>query len=190
MEKENQRVAITKRMLKDALLQLLSQKEIGKISITELCKAAQINRATFYRHYYLPQDLLLEIEKDIICNAQDIAPLPSKIKDAKPYLEKLFTYVYDHADIIRVLIRSNTEANLVHMFDQYNYALLTDKLSTKDNMPFDSDSLKLLSTYLSGGGYHLVRAWLTEDISKTPQEIAALVYNLITRDLDSYIIKP
>ena len=37
MQKENQRIALTKRLLQEALLRLLEQMPLEKISITQLC---------------------------------------------------------------------------------------------------------------------------------------------------------
>lgn len=38
---ENQRVTISKRMLRDSLLRLLESKELSEINITELCREAK-----------------------------------------------------------------------------------------------------------------------------------------------------
>ena len=188
MEKENQRVAISKRLLKEALLRLLKEKDIGKISITELCREAGINRATFYRHYHIPQDVLVDIEMGFIEKAQSIAPLPAAMSDIMPYLEKLFTYIYDNGEVARLLIRSNTENHLVHMLDRCCFAILETKTASQDAFLFDKTNLKLLSAFLGGGGYYLVRAWLMGDSSKTPKEIAQFMFELLNRNLNSYII--
>ena len=45
--KENQRIAVTKRMLQEGLLRLLRTQPIDKIKVTELCEESGINRATF-----------------------------------------------------------------------------------------------------------------------------------------------
>ena len=50
-EKEDQRVMLTKRLLKDSLVSLLKEKTIFKITIRELCDTAGINRSTFYKYY-------------------------------------------------------------------------------------------------------------------------------------------
>ena len=63
--KENQRVAVTKRMLKEGLLCLLRDREMKNIRITELCVESGVNRATFYRHYETVEDVLYELERDI-----------------------------------------------------------------------------------------------------------------------------
>ncbi len=102
-------MAVSKKMLKQALSEPLSQKDIGKISITELCQKAEINRAASYRHCNLPQDVLVDIEMEFIEKAQNVTSLPATVKGVLPYLEKLLTYVYSNAEIARVLILYSTE---------------------------------------------------------------------------------
>ena len=47
MQKENQRVMLTKQLLKESLIYLMKKKEIQKVSVSELCHNAGINRVTF-----------------------------------------------------------------------------------------------------------------------------------------------
>lgn len=71
-QKENQRIALTKRLLKENLLQLMSGKSIQKITVRELCEAAEINRSTFYNHYGCPADVLLEIENGVVADLEEL----------------------------------------------------------------------------------------------------------------------
>lgn len=63
---ENQRVRLSKKMLKDALVDLLQEKPLSKISVLEICESAQINRTTFYKYYGSQLDLLNDIESDFL----------------------------------------------------------------------------------------------------------------------------
>ena len=45
---ENQRIRLTKTLLKNALLVLLGKKPIERIAVSEICAKAQVNRTTFY----------------------------------------------------------------------------------------------------------------------------------------------
>ena len=47
---EDKRITKTKRALKSALLELLTTQAFDVISITELCKIANVSRITFYTH--------------------------------------------------------------------------------------------------------------------------------------------
>ena len=48
--KSDARVRYTQRALKQALLTLLKEKSVNKITVKEVCALAELNRATFYSH--------------------------------------------------------------------------------------------------------------------------------------------
>ena len=89
MPKENQRITLTKRLLKEGLFRLLKTKELNKINVSELCKEAGINRATFYKYYTAPQDVLKDVENDIIGDLKNLSDSPTSIPAAIDYLEKM-----------------------------------------------------------------------------------------------------
>ena len=47
----DRRTKYTKKIIKDTLIKLLSEKEIKKVTVSEICAIADVNRATFYRYY-------------------------------------------------------------------------------------------------------------------------------------------
>ena len=63
-EKVDRRVRYTKRALTQALVQLVQERPVSKISVKELCERADVNRSTFYAHFRNPHDLLQSIEND------------------------------------------------------------------------------------------------------------------------------
>lgn len=65
-KKQDARVRYTKMVIRNSLLELLRIKPIAKITVTEICERADINRATFYAHYSDPSDLLHSLEAEVI----------------------------------------------------------------------------------------------------------------------------
>ena len=63
---EDKRIAKTKKNLKNAMLAMLGEKDFEHITITELCRAAEISRITFYSHYSDKYALLDEIFDDML----------------------------------------------------------------------------------------------------------------------------
>lgn len=63
---ENRRVRMTKRLMKDALLELLEVKPLEKITVTDVCAAADVNRSSFYAHYQDIHALLRELEDEVL----------------------------------------------------------------------------------------------------------------------------
>lgn len=49
--KTDRRTLYTRMVIQDAYLTLLHKKEFDRITVTDICKLAEINRSTFYLHY-------------------------------------------------------------------------------------------------------------------------------------------
>ena len=63
MATENRKVVLTKQVIENTLFELLDEKPLEKITVKELCEAADINRSTFYRHYTDVFDLMEQITR-------------------------------------------------------------------------------------------------------------------------------
>ena len=177
--KENQRIAVTKRMLKDGLLRLLETKPLDKIRVNELCQESGINRATFYRHYEIPQDVLLELEIEFVKQMVPVAKPPRDVEEARKQLETACSYLYDHADIARILFRCNTDTDMMHGLNEFYRQFWELHSQGSQFLNADDATAKVIVSLLGGGCYCLLKQWILEDIPKTPQEIAAIMCNVI-----------
>ena len=63
-QRENQRVRLSKRLIKESLTRLLQTESIHKVSIRTLCEEAGVNRSTFYKYYGSQYDVLEELEAE------------------------------------------------------------------------------------------------------------------------------
>lgn len=70
--KSDIRMILTKRLLREGLLQCLEKKPIEKITIQELCEESGVNRTTFYHHYQAPIQILHEMACDYADQLQQI----------------------------------------------------------------------------------------------------------------------
>ncbi|MDD7390885.1 MAG: TetR/AcrR family transcriptional regulator [Lachnospiraceae bacterium] len=178
-KKENQRIALTKRLLRENLLELMKKKNIRHISVKELCEASGINRSTFYNHYSCPDDILTEIENTVLEDLETIWeneyakgnwPLNKRI-------EALCTYITEHRDLFKLLLRdSDTSSGFPALLMNATHVRMTyDQVFAYAK---NEDNKRLMTTFLTNGAYFLIRQWVLEDIPKTPKEIGDLV-NLV-----------
>lgn len=183
MQKENQRVAISKRLLKESVIKLLNKKHITNISVSELCKEAQINRTTFYRHYQTPHDVLLEIELDFVKEFYAV-PIPSEdSKDVRKAVTRMCNFLYMNKDIVKLFITNSTDQDFVNIFHNLANGFLGSRTIQYKGRSADKDTMRLMDTFLAAGGYALIRQWLMDDIPKTPNEIADLILGSFNRDI-------
>lgn len=66
LRKTDRRTLMTKVIIKDALLELLQNTLYEKITVTALCRQAEVTRATFYLHYNNIDDVLDELLDDAL----------------------------------------------------------------------------------------------------------------------------
>lgn len=63
---EDRRITKTKKNLKNAMIRMLPKEDFEHISITELCRNAEVSRITFYAHYSDKYALLDDIFNDML----------------------------------------------------------------------------------------------------------------------------
>ncbi len=70
--KPDRRTQKTKEIIKLSLLKIMEKKSFSKISVTEICQHSNINRGTFYLHYFDLNDVLDEILEEIISSSSSV----------------------------------------------------------------------------------------------------------------------
>ena len=104
----DQRTRMTKQLIRNAFMDLLSRKPIQSISIRELCGIAGINRGTFYTHYKDIYDLLEQIEEEMTREIEKaLEPLLSEgNKELTPLkiTTEIFRCLKENADLCTVTL--------------------------------------------------------------------------------------
>lgn len=179
--KENQRIALTRRLLQEGLLRLLAQEKLEDISVTALCKEAGINRATFYNHYASPNALLNEMEHQLVSELKQFCGHSESLEDVTNRFEQICIRLKEKANLVRILVRYHADQDLediVIQLAQYYSNNRLDLLGTK----MDADTTHLVSTFLYSGCYIMIQEWLLRDMQKTPREIAELALSIISKE--------
>ena len=90
--KTDRRTRYTRQAIKDILLKELKTRPYSKITVTEICKKAEMNRGTFYLHYYDIDDVLNDILEDFLSDTSSVLDhvlCPYKLNCTYPFCEKI-----------------------------------------------------------------------------------------------------
>ena len=98
--KTDARVRYTKMMIQQTFLDLLMQKPISKITVKEICDIAQINRATFYKHYQDTYDLLEQFQSEAIQGLLALIENSSE-KSTEQILVSILTIMKENKDMFK-----------------------------------------------------------------------------------------
>ena len=97
----------TKKIIKRVFAEMLGEKsELGKISVSELCKRAEISRGAFYSHYDDIYGVAEDYENELIDKFFDTTKL-LKPTDIGQFIDLFFDYIRENNDNYKLLCKSN-----------------------------------------------------------------------------------
>ena len=175
---ENRRVRMTKRLMKDGLLELLEEKDLANISVTAVCEAADVHRSTFYNYYTDPADLLRDIEKDYL----ERIPTPPQILDMQNEKTLLaatadyFDFVKDNKKTVQILFNSSSGSSFAAQMVNH---LCNGYIPVREST--DEIASRFTQLYIANGTVGMLSEWVNEDFPLSSREIADMMYTLSRR---------
>ncbi|MGM0215247.1 TetR/AcrR family transcriptional regulator [Enterococcus sp. AZ109] len=175
----NRRTIYTKKMIRQAFLALLSQKELEKITVKEITEAADINRGTFYKYYKDTFDLLQKIEEEVMNDLLADIQLNSQPMDT--WLTTLLEKIKNRPEI-RILVLGNTKSNFLsplleqikpEAFQQFSQYFPT---ATQTEM-------ELYLSYFVEGSVGLIIRWLKDFEELNAHEVSKLLLNVFRTEI-------
>lgn len=107
-------VTAAQEAIEEALLSLLDEKEVYKISVKELCDRANVARSTFYAYYEVIDDCLLIIENRFL---HEIVEMNMELKGC----EKIGSVDLSFFEETLRYIKDNQKKLYLFMIKRYNY---------------------------------------------------------------------
>ena len=170
-EKKDRRVQRTLRMLDEALMDLLEEKPMSEIGVTELCAAADINRNTFYSHYSNPNDVLAHLEQQLLSQIGDALSASSSSEKAT---ETVLRTLHDNKRLAKVLLSDNASSAVVYtLFDSARTRAMS-KANRHSNKLSPAYQI-LMSEFSLAGGIAVIRSWAADGMQLPPNDVAKFI---------------
>ncbi len=178
----NQRVMLSKQLIRGALLKMLKTCNINKISILKLCQIAGINRTTFYNHYGSQYDVLNEIA-DIYIQSTSFTVINdlSMGKSIDESLTHVLQYIKDNLEFVKLIISQDNYdliANIKTSLPKFDNMVIKQ---LPENMDFEEK--KAIASYVQYGTIRLLKEWILSDCVKSPEEEAKLIIYIAGRTI-------
>ncbi len=176
----DKRVIRTKKAIKNALFQIMNNKDISEISISELTACANINRRTFYTHYRNITDILDEIETDLVAALTQLLK-QNDLADCRNSTARIFLgfheivsdefeYYFEH---MRMDVRGRLTSRLRNAIKTSTAALY------RSTFPNSNENDNMISAFAAGGFLACYIEWYYSD-ERLPIEKAAELVGIMT----------
>ena len=174
--KIDRRVMYTKMFLKESLLELMKEKPVDKITPTELCRKANINRNTFYSHYYTPRDVLSEIETEVSNQIIDSLQNQFTSEDIaiSEMLNEICRIIYEKQDFCKILLSENGDAAFFETIINMGKGVILQGWRNQ-GVSLSDEKMEMFFSYIVNGSVALIRKWAASDMKNSPREVAELI---------------
>lgn len=172
----------SKNLIKKAVARLIHEKEISKITVSDVIREADISRGTFYAHYPDIHSVIEQIEteevKKLVTLVNRSRDGDTDVKSIKDFLSIICNYIYEDFDYYKMLMQSCFLNNyLCRIIDIYYEDTLSELMNSSKNN--DEAKVKTYITYVTAGVKEAIVAWIEGRIECSPDEIASDTAKLI-----------
>lgn len=161
---QDRRARRTARLIKETMFSFLESKAMHEISVSEICKTCQINRATFYDHYRDVFDLVQDMEKDMLLALQELMEAVSPEETEAEHVSRLFfAFLAEHKQKIRLLLNNERSREFCARLDELIMPFFEKKVRQNYRIP-DGMGLELqrVMQFAAAGYYRFFMRALAE----------------------------
>ncbi len=172
IERKNQANKLARECIVTALMQLLKEKPLSAISISELTERAGVSRMTYYRNYQSKEDIFSSYLEEALADYQKEARellLDKQIYDSAN-LFHCFSYFEKHKEFLDGLFKSGLGHLLLTAISKY---IIDFWYKPEDGM----ETYYGLQAF-AGALYNLYISWSSNGAKETPEELVRLLQRI------------
>ncbi len=171
----------SRRLIRQAFVELLQEKPLEKITVTDIITRADINRGTFYAHYQDTRAVIEQIENEIIDKMVEFLGefrYKNFFENPLPLLLKISRYLEEDLEFYRILINSNgAEQFLIKLKN-----IFVRHMEMDTNIPEqikNSPAFRIRIHFFAGGLVNLYQVWFRGNLDVSLNEISLEMSRMI-----------
>lgn len=187
---DDRRAVRTRKMIRNALSELIEEKGYNNISITDLTARADINRGTFYLHYTDKHDLLDQVENEVIkelneevksagyldVQSMEFISDPNSADKAMPFMIKIFEYLKENSKFVKAILGPKGDPRFHIKLKNLIESNLFEENPVK---PFKKEAMLIpkeyFISYVLSAHLGVIQQWLNSGMDKSPEEMTLIL---------------
>lgn len=183
------RVGRTQRLLREAFLELVLEQGFEAVRVSEVITRAEVNRATFYRHYRSKRDLLRSWTQEVgtlldtgAVSLEDPRVNAGSDEYLPAVVVMIFEHIATHAPYYRLMlgrhglssIASDMESQVIQFLERR--ADLFEATLPANGVPVGMRTRAYAAQFVG-----IVKWWLEQDVPPSAEQIASWTWDLPIR---------
>jgi AcrR family transcriptional regulator len=184
-DKQDRRSQRTRRLLSEALVELIREKDYNTITVSDIIGRANVGRSTFYAHYQDKDDLFVgELDRVIEVLSRHI---PNQ--EESPFFPSLglFRHVGEEYGLYKALLwSSGIDLLIKHL--QNSLSQRIEEGLQESGKEFDVP-MPILANFVAGSFLTLLRWWLDNKMIYSPEQMDEIFRKLTMPGIEEGLIK-
>ena len=179
--KVDPRVKRTRRLLRDALVSLILEKDFASISIKDVTERAETAYITFFRHFESLEQLLMEVLDEGLAELLGYIETLAKQSETSALETEgklIFEYIEQKADLFRILFKSQSVTRVRKKVVQ-NIAVIFQKSCLPLARSGNQTTTAILSNHIATSLLALIEWWLDNNMQPASAQMGKVYKSLI-----------
>lgn len=178
------RVRYTKMVIKNSFVKLLAGKPLTKVTVKEICELSEINRATFYKYYCDPYDLMEKLENEFLKELEDNVG-----QSIHKGFRETFTYILvsikAEGELYKTLFSENGDPHFPSRIFASCYKKYASVEDDKRFQQLKPSEQKFFFYFVAQGCSGILSQWLEDGMTEPVDEVADFADKLVQSTLKS-----
>ena len=182
----DKRVIKTKNAIFEAFKQLVQEKDMSDITISELTQKANITRSTFYMYYNTVGDVRTDIENTIMARIDRImseTDILNSIKNPYPLLSMLADEILKQDQNNRYILSSSTSGQLMDKINDRIVEAYMHWFKENEGSTNDIGKVKYIVAFAAAGMTECFKIWFNHKSSLTLEELCKNISDAMSKGI-------
>lgn len=163
--KNNRLKRHSKEKIEKAFVELLQDKELGQIAVSDICKLAELNRSTFYANYIDIYDLADSVRKTLEGSLDELYRDEISLGYNSNNFLRLFQHIYGNQLFYQIYFKLGYD-------NDYKILRYDTELAKKH---FDNEFIEYHTEFFKGGITTIIKIWLHGGCRETPEQMQGII---------------
>lgn len=183
---QDRRAMRTAIQIKEIMFSFLESKAIHEISVAQICRECQINRATFYDHYRDVFDLVQDMESDILRQLRELMETVTPEETPSDVVSQLFfAFLGQRRQQMKVLLNGERSREFSRRLDEQIMPFFERKARQNYVIPQEKEQAFQYALRFAATGYYRFFMQVIDSGQEDTEEEARLCAMLSDASLSS-----
>lgn len=185
IQKQDRRTTKTQRAIRNAFLQLMTKKDIERITIKEIADAADVDRKTVYNYYGGIHEIREELENELLnIFEKETGGLAYEFDNPQATFIKLAEMLNANLELYGQLMKLDYNASLLVKVTGFLKKRIREGIAKHGKN--SDERIDLAAEYVTAGMLSAYRYWFNSDRKQSLEEFSRCVAEIVMKGIPAY----